>query len=172
MARREALLRMHRSLTGRRDELRRRLGGDLRDLSNSEKGDATGDTADLAFDSSGEEVASQLAELELRELLQIERPRQTETRHLRPLRRVRQENSRSPVERPAIHRDLHRMSARDGSFRQLGWRPCDRELGQSLRGRRPPGRAARGRFGRPGIRHRQPLSRCTLTSRWFPPENC
>jgi len=57
----------------RRDELRRRLGGDLKDLSNSHKGDATGDSADLAFDSGSEEVASQLAELESRELGQIER---------------------------------------------------------------------------------------------------
>src|SRR5579862_8197016 len=73
MARRDALLRLHKSLTGRRDELRRRLGGDLRDLSNSQKSDATGDSADLAFDSGSEEVASQLAELESRELLQIER---------------------------------------------------------------------------------------------------
>jgi DnaK suppressor protein len=73
MARRDALIRLHKSLTGRRDDLRKRLGGDLKDLSNSHKGDATGDSADLAFDSSGEEVASQLAELESRELSQIER---------------------------------------------------------------------------------------------------
>jgi DnaK suppressor protein len=73
MARREALLRLHKSLTGRRNELLKRLGGGLKDLSNSHKGDATGDSADLAFDSSGEEVASQLAELESRELVQIER---------------------------------------------------------------------------------------------------
>jgi DnaK suppressor protein len=57
----------------RRGELRKRLGGDLKDLSNSQKSDATGDSADLAFDSGSEEVASQLAELESRELVQIER---------------------------------------------------------------------------------------------------
>ena len=73
MARRDALLRLHKSLMARRDELRKRLGGDLKDLSNSHKGDATGDSADLAFDSGSEEVASQLAELESRELSQIER---------------------------------------------------------------------------------------------------
>ena len=73
MARRDALLRLHKSLTARRDELRKRLGGDLKDLSNSHKGDATGDSADLAFDSGSEEVASQLAELESRELVKIER---------------------------------------------------------------------------------------------------
>jgi DnaK suppressor protein len=73
MARREALLRLHKSLMARRDELRKRLGGDLKDLSNSQTGDATGDSADLAFDGGSEEVASQLAELESRELLQIER---------------------------------------------------------------------------------------------------
>jgi DnaK suppressor protein len=64
---------LHKSLTSRRDELRRRLGGDLKDLSNSQKSDATGDSADLAFDTGSEEVASQLAELESRELIQIDR---------------------------------------------------------------------------------------------------
>jgi DnaK suppressor protein len=73
MARRDALLRLHKALTGRCDELRRRLGGDLQDLSNSQGEDATGDSADLAFDGGSEEVASQLAELESRELTQIER---------------------------------------------------------------------------------------------------
>jgi DnaK suppressor protein len=57
----------------RRDDLRKRLGGDLKDLSNSQGSDATGDSADLAFDGGSEEVASQLAELESRELMQIER---------------------------------------------------------------------------------------------------
>src|SRR5438552_1380439 len=72
MARRDALLRLHRSLVARRDELRRRLGGDLKDLYNGSAG-VGADTADLAFDSDSEDVTSQLAELESRELLQIER---------------------------------------------------------------------------------------------------
>jgi DnaK suppressor protein len=72
MARRDALLRLHKSLVARRDDLRKRLGGDLRDLRNSQA-DPTGDSADLAFDSGSEEVSSQLAELESRELSQIER---------------------------------------------------------------------------------------------------
>src|SRR3712207_2251371 len=71
MARRDALLRLHKSLMTRRDELRRRLGGELKDLRNF-KSD-TGDSADLAFDSGSEEVASQLAEIEARELNQIDR---------------------------------------------------------------------------------------------------
>jgi DnaK suppressor protein len=72
MARRDALLRLHKSLTARRDELRRRLGGELKDLRNFKSND-TGDSADAAFDSGSEEVASQLAELEARELSKIER---------------------------------------------------------------------------------------------------
>jgi len=70
MARREALLRLHKSLVSRRDELRRRLGGEIRQLRNSFD---TGDSADQAFDTGSEEVNSQLAELEARELNQIER---------------------------------------------------------------------------------------------------
>ena len=65
MARRDALHRLHDSLVARRDELRRRLGGDLRDLFDGTAG-VGGDTADLAFDSGSEEVSSQLAELESR----------------------------------------------------------------------------------------------------------
>ena len=72
MARRDALLRLHKSLVARRDELRKRLGGELEDLRNFKSLDS-GDAADLAFDSGSEEVASQLAELESRELHQIER---------------------------------------------------------------------------------------------------
>src|ERR1700751_1096956 len=72
MARRDALLRLHKSLTARRDELRRRLGGELKDLRDFKSND-TGDSADAAFDSGSEEVSSQLAELEARELSQIER---------------------------------------------------------------------------------------------------
>ncbi|HYT95467.1 MAG TPA: hypothetical protein VEL76_42505, partial [Gemmataceae bacterium] len=67
MARTDALLRLHKSLMARRDELRKRLGGELKDLRNYQGSDPTGDSADLAFDTGSEEVASQLAELEARE---------------------------------------------------------------------------------------------------------
>jgi DnaK suppressor protein len=72
MARRDALIRLQHALVHRRDELHRRLGGDLRDLHDGTAG-VGADTADLAFDSAGEEVTSQLAQLESRELAQIER---------------------------------------------------------------------------------------------------
>src|SRR5262245_46222983 len=71
MARREALLRLHKSLVARRDELRKRLGGELKDLRDFNLD--TGDVADQAFESGTEEVSSQLAQLESRELSQIER---------------------------------------------------------------------------------------------------
>jgi DnaK suppressor protein len=73
MARSDALLRLHKSLVVRRDDLRKRLGGELTGLKNYKGSDPTGDSADLAFDTGSEEVASQLAELEARELSQIER---------------------------------------------------------------------------------------------------
>jgi DnaK suppressor protein len=71
MARRDALLRLHKSLIDRRDALLRRIGGGLKDLLH--RSGASGDSADQAFESSGEEVTSQLAELESRELVRIER---------------------------------------------------------------------------------------------------
>jgi DnaK suppressor protein len=72
MARSDALLRLHKSLIARRAELRKRLGIELEDL-HRKQSSATGDSADAAFDSSGEEIASQLAELEAKELAQVER---------------------------------------------------------------------------------------------------
>ena len=73
MARRDALLRLHKSLMARRNELYRRLGGELDELGGDTGSDFTGDSADLAFDTGTEEVTSQLAELESRELAKIER---------------------------------------------------------------------------------------------------
>jgi DnaK suppressor protein len=71
MARRDALLRLHKTLLARRAALRKALAGELADLRNF-KSDS-GDSADVAFDSGSEEIATQLAELEARELNQIER---------------------------------------------------------------------------------------------------
>ena len=72
MARNDALIRLHQTLLARRTELRKRLGMELQDL-HRKQSSATGDSADAAFDSSGEEIASQLAELESKELAQVER---------------------------------------------------------------------------------------------------
>jgi len=72
MARRDALIRLHKTLTARRAELRKRLGADLASLG-AQKISAAGDAADAAFDHTGEELSSQLAELEARELNQVER---------------------------------------------------------------------------------------------------
>lgn len=73
MARQDALLRLHKNLLARRSELRKRLGLELEELAHTKHSSASGDAADAAFDSSGEEIASTLAELESRELAQIER---------------------------------------------------------------------------------------------------
>ena len=73
MARRDALLRLHKSLLTRREELRARLGGELRGLREGNQLASAGDSADQAFDSGSDEVNTQIAELESRELAQIER---------------------------------------------------------------------------------------------------
>jgi DnaK suppressor protein len=70
MARRDALLRLHKTLTARSVALRKTLARELADLRLKSQ---SGDTADAAFDAGSEEIASQLAELEARELSQIER---------------------------------------------------------------------------------------------------
>jgi DnaK suppressor protein len=73
MARRDALLRLNKSLLTRRSHLRKKLTEELDNLRNSKGADPTGDTADVAFESGSDEMASQLAELDSRELSQIER---------------------------------------------------------------------------------------------------
>jgi DnaK suppressor protein len=73
MARRDALLRLHKTLQNRRSELLKRLGVELHDLGQPGLTTASGDSADAAFDTGSEEIASQLAELEARELTQIQR---------------------------------------------------------------------------------------------------
>jgi DnaK suppressor protein len=73
MARRDALLRLHNRLIARRDALRQALAGELQDLRGHVRGDLTGDAADVAFDTGSDEISSTLAELEARELANIER---------------------------------------------------------------------------------------------------
>lgn len=73
MARRDALLRLHKSLLSRRSDIRKKLADELESLRNLKGADASGDSADVAFEAGSEEMASQLAELDARELHQIER---------------------------------------------------------------------------------------------------
>jgi len=73
MARRDALLRLHKSLHGRLTALRKKLSDDLKDLRNQKSATSTGDVADAAFEAGSDEMASQLAELDSREITQIER---------------------------------------------------------------------------------------------------
>jgi DnaK suppressor protein len=69
MARREALLKLHKTLTNRSNELRKRLGMELNEL----KASAEGDAAETALGSEAVEIAGQLAVFEANELAQIER---------------------------------------------------------------------------------------------------
>ena len=70
MSRKDALIKLRQVLIHRRDAMRRVLEGDLTAL--AELGMASGDLADAALDSAHEEVTSQMAEVEGRELVQIE----------------------------------------------------------------------------------------------------
>src|SRR5262245_7971218 len=72
MARQDALLRLHKTLLARRAEILKKLQDDLNNLRNF-KEDSTGDSADVAFEAGSDEMNSHLAELDSRELSQIER---------------------------------------------------------------------------------------------------
>lgn len=69
--RKEAILNMHQVLIKRRDALRKALAGDL-SLLKELRAQTSGDVVDAALDSVQDEISSQLAEVESRELAQIE----------------------------------------------------------------------------------------------------
>ncbi len=73
MARQDALIRLHKTLQARRAEILRKLQNDFDNLRNAKGEDSTGDSADVAFEAGSDEMASHLAELDSRELSQIER---------------------------------------------------------------------------------------------------
>jgi len=71
MARKDAILSMRQILIKRRDALRTALAGDL-SLLKELRAQAAGDVVDAALDSAQDEISSQLAEVESRELASIE----------------------------------------------------------------------------------------------------
>ena len=70
MSRKDTILNMRQVLIKRRDALRKALAGDLSLL--KELAEASGDVVDAALDSVQDEISSQLAEVESRELSRIE----------------------------------------------------------------------------------------------------
>jgi DnaK suppressor protein len=71
MARKDSILNLRALLVQRRDALRRALAGDL-SLLKSMAEQSGGDVVDAALDAAQDEISSQLAEVESRELAQIE----------------------------------------------------------------------------------------------------
>lgn len=71
MSREEAILKMRQVLLTRRDALRKALAGDL-SLLKELNAQSSGDVVDAALDSVQDEISSQLAEVESRELARVE----------------------------------------------------------------------------------------------------
>ena len=71
MARKEAILNLRQVLIRRRDALRKALAGDLSSLKELRE-QTSSDVIDAALDSAQDEISSQLAEVESRELANIE----------------------------------------------------------------------------------------------------
>ena len=71
MGRKDALLALRQVLIKRRDALRKALAGDLSMLKELRE-QTSGDVVDFALDSAQDEISSQLAEVESRELSHIE----------------------------------------------------------------------------------------------------
>lgn len=71
MTRKDAILNLRKVLIKRRDALRKALAGDL-SLLKELRQQTSGDVVDAALDSAQDEISSQLAEVESRELANIE----------------------------------------------------------------------------------------------------
>ncbi len=71
MARKDSLIKLRELLVKRRDALRRALAGDL-SLLKSLRDQTGGDVVDAALDAAQDEISSKLAEVESRELANIE----------------------------------------------------------------------------------------------------
>jgi hypothetical protein len=63
MPRRDALLRLYETLLARRAYQRKKLAGELANLLDFKAADSTGDSVDGAFETSSDEMSSQLAAL-------------------------------------------------------------------------------------------------------------
>lgn len=72
MGRKDAIVGMYNILIKRRDALRKALAGDL-SLLKELRGQTSGDVVDAALDAAHDEINSQLAEVESRELASIEK---------------------------------------------------------------------------------------------------
>jgi RNA polymerase-binding transcription factor DksA len=72
MTRIEAFCRLQKTLLARREDLYKILTGELAYLQDYKAADTSGDSADMAFEAGGDEMSSKLAELDGRELTQIE----------------------------------------------------------------------------------------------------
>jgi DnaK suppressor protein len=73
MAKQDTLLRLHKTLKARRANLRNLLAEELAQLRDYKPANSPGDSADEAFGAGSDEMSSRLAELDARELSQIER---------------------------------------------------------------------------------------------------
>lgn len=71
MARKDSILKLHALLVNRRDALRKALAGDL-SLLKSLPEQTGGDVVDAALDAAQDEISSKMAEVESRELVQID----------------------------------------------------------------------------------------------------
>jgi RNA polymerase-binding transcription factor len=81
MARRHSLSRLAKTLLARHAHMYRVLADEMAHLADFTTADSTGDSADRAFDADSDEMCSRLAELDARELSQMDRAATRVTQH-------------------------------------------------------------------------------------------
>ena len=141
MARKDALLNMRQILIKRRDALRQALAGDL-SLLKELRAQTAGDLVDAALDSAQDEISSQLAEVESRELASVENAlERMRNGHYGVCEGCAIKIPMARLNALTVCNVLHRLSARNGEVR-IGWRRRPR-LGSADRFRRRVGSDAR-----------------------------
>ena len=113
--------------------LRKALAGDL-SLLKELRAQTAGDLVDAALDSAQDEISSQLAEVESRELANVENALERMRRAVRCLRRLQLQDSDGPTERLAVCHVLHHLPARNRKVRR--GRQSGQRLGPNHRFRR------------------------------------
>ena len=111
MTRKDSIIKMRDLLVTRRNALRKALAGDL-SLLRQLREQTGGDVVDAALDAAQDEISSQLAEVESRELANIERALvRMKTGTYGECEGLQWQDSAGPAQRPALRHQLHRMPA-------------------------------------------------------------
>lgn len=134
MARQGALLRVRQTLQARKEGLCKTLANEVKYLRDLNAAVATGDSADAAFGADSDEVSSQLAQMDSRELRQIERALvRLEQGNYGICENCEKKNPTHAVERSSVRHVVHHLRTASGEIPWLAGSIGQEQLGPSQR---------------------------------------